>query len=241
MDDFAELLGTIGDPIRFEVLRLLLADDGLAQAALAERLGVTPSRLGNHLAALRATGLAEPVRVGRSSRYTLRDPDAVRALVDAVDGLAGKPREVDTAGRIGLPGGLRGSVGPGGDALSPRVGASPFARARTCYDHLAGEVGVQVLDRLVAEGALVPGAEAESVLRPGDALMPALDRLGVPYPDVGRRKLAVGCLDATAGSPHLGGALGREVLRSFLRRGLLLPGPAPRTLIEHSALQTLLA
>ena len=99
MDDFAELLGTIGDPIRFEVLRLLLADDGLAQAALAERLGVTPSRLGNHLAALRATGLAEPVRVGRSSRYTLRDPDAVRALVDAVDGLDRKSTRLNSSHR----------------------------------------------------------------------------------------------------------------------------------------------
>ncbi|GAA3386092.1 ArsR/SmtB family transcription factor [Cryptosporangium minutisporangium] len=211
-----EILAAIGDPLRFEALRLLLADDGLAQAALAELLGVTPSRLGNHLAALRAAGLVDPVRVGRSTRYTLRQPDAVRALVGAIDTLAGGP------------------------AALPEAGRSPYARARTCYDHLAGEVGVRLLDRLVAEGALVPGPEPESVLQPGETLDASLTRLGVPYPQVGRRKLAVGCLDATAGHPHLGGALGSEVLRSFLRRGLLLPGPAPRSLIEHPNLAPLL-
>jgi len=245
--DLSDVLGALGDPLRFEALRALAADDGLAQAALAERLGVTPSRLGNHLAALRATGLVEPVRLGRSTRYQLRNPDAVRMLIGAVDALAGNATEVGARSGAGdedaldVARGARGGVASGLPAGRSRERVpSPFARARTCYDHLAGEVGVQLLDRLVADGALIPGPEVESVLRPGDALRPTLDRLGVAYPQVGRRKLAVGCLDATAGRPHLGGALGREVLRSFLRRGLLLPGPAPRTLIEHPALAPLL-
>ncbi|EXG80185.1 ArsR/SmtB family transcription factor [Cryptosporangium arvum] len=222
MVDRADVLGAIGEPIRFEVLRLLADDGEAAQAALAERLGVTPSRLGNHLAILRAAGLVEPVRIGRSSRYHLPDPDAVRALLSAVDALAGSAPATST------------------DRLKS-AGPSTFARARTCYDHLAGEVGVVLLDRLVAERALIPGPEAESVLTAGDGLDATLARLEVPHPSVGRRKLAVGCLDATAGRPHLGGALGGEILRSFLRRGLLLPGPAPRSLIEHPALERLLA
>ncbi|GAA0254326.1 helix-turn-helix transcriptional regulator [Cryptosporangium japonicum] len=216
MADLTEVLGAIGEPIRFEVLRLLAEEGEAAQAALAERIGVTPSRLGNHLATLRAAGLVEPVRVGRSSRYHLPDPDAVRALLSAVNVLAGA-------------------------APPKRTVPSTFARARTCYDHLAGEVGVVLLERLVAEGALVPGPEVESELTVGDGLDAALARLEVPHPQVGRRKLAVGCLDATAGRPHLGGALGGEILRVFLRRGLLLPGPSPRSLIEHPALDRLLA
>ncbi|SHN28662.1 ArsR/SmtB family transcription factor [Cryptosporangium aurantiacum] len=267
-----DVLSAIGDPIRFEVLRQLLADDGPAQAALAERLGVTPSRLGNHLAALRAAGLVDPVRAGRSTRYTLRNPDAVRALVGAVDTLAGQsPGSVDRAAVDAAAGnaaaakaavGNAAAVGAAvGDAAAVNAAAaavriaaraaagagagaggrlSPFAQARTCYDHLAGEAGVRVLDRLMADGALIPGPEPESVLQPGATLPAALERLGVDYPQVGRRKLAVGCLDATAGRPHLGGALGGEILRSFLRRGLLLPGPVPRSLIEHAALEPLL-
>ncbi|MFG1921348.1 ArsR/SmtB family transcription factor [Cryptosporangium sp. NPDC048952] len=220
MVDLADVLGAIGEPIRFEVLQVLMSEGEAAQAALAERLGVTPSRLGNHLATLRAAGLVEPIRTGRSTRYRLPDPDAVHALLSAVNVLAG----YDPPKRASLDG-----------------GPSAFAQARTCYDHLAGEAGVRLLDRLVADGALIPGPEAESVLTVGDNLDAALTRLDVPYPQVRRRKLAVGCLDATAGRPHLGGALGSEILRSLLRRGLLLPGPSPRSLIEHPDLEPLLA
>ncbi|MFI5955092.1 ArsR/SmtB family transcription factor [Cryptosporangium sp. NPDC051539] len=214
MPELPEVLSAIGEPIRFEVLRLLATEGASAQAALAERLGLTPSRLGNHLAALRATGLVGTSRVGRSTHYHLEHPDAVGALLAAVDALAARP--------------------PG--AQHP----SAFARARTCYDHLAGDAGVRLLDRLVADGALIPGPEPESVLETGTTLDAALARLDVPYPQSGRRKLAVGCLDATAGRPHLGGALGREILRAFLRRGLLRPGPSPRSLVEHPDLAGLL-
>ncbi|TQS43563.1 ArsR/SmtB family transcription factor [Cryptosporangium phraense] len=222
MADLADVLGAVGDPIRFEVLRLLATRGPSAQSALAERLGLTPSRLGNHLAALRASGLVRTSREGRSTRYDVTDPDAVRALIAAVESLA-----LD----VGAP-----SARTPGDEGE----LSAFARARTCYDHLAGDAGVRLLDRLVAEGALIPGPDAESVLTPGDGLAAALERLDVDYPDVGRRKLAIGCLDATAGRPHLGGALGGEILRTFVRRGLLTPGPSPRSLIEHPALATLL-
>jgi hypothetical protein len=83
----------------------------------------------------------------------------------------------------------------------------PFALARTCFDHLAGRLGVDLLDRLVELGAVHwTGDDVE----PGPAAGQVLSRLGVVVSAVhaGRRSVTTACPDATEGRSHLGGAWG---------------------------------
>ncbi|MQY09048.1 ArsR/SmtB family transcription factor [Actinomadura macrotermitis] len=210
------LLAAVADPLRFGVLRQLARERELPASALAERFAVSAPRLANHLAVLRDAELVATRRVGRAALYRLTDPERTADLIRAVEALAGD----------------------GGAAPAATTG---FARARTCYDHLAGELGVLLYRRLVEAGALVPGPGPESPLAPGPALAAELGRLGVAPPDAGRRRPAVGCLDSTSGTPHLGGALGAEILRSLTARGLLRPGPADRVLVPGPAAEALIA
>ncbi|WP_084000219.1 ArsR/SmtB family transcription factor [Actinomadura kijaniata] len=208
------ILGVVADPLRFAVLRLLARERELPAGAMADRLAVSASRLANHLAVLRDAGLVASRRSGRVAVYRLTAPDRTAAFVRALDALAGE------------------------EERDPEPTA--FARARLCYDHLAGELGVLLYRRLVAARALVPGDGPEAPLTSGPALAAELERLGVTPPDLGRRHLAVGCLDSTAGTPHLGGALGAAILRSLSERGLLRPGPHERLLTEAPDAEALL-
>ncbi|MFI6522901.1 ArsR/SmtB family transcription factor [Spirillospora sp. NPDC050679] len=210
------LLGALADPLRFAVLRLLARERELPAGAIADHLRVTAPRLANHLALLRDADLVVSRRVGRSALYRLTNPASVADLISSVDALAGNP-------------------------ASAPVAPTDFARARTCYDHLAGELGITLYERLVTAEALIPGPEAESPLTPGPGLAAELARLGVDLPDAGRRHLAVGCLDSTAGTPHLGGALGAAVLHTLRTRDLLRPGPTDRVLTETPDTERLLA
>lgn len=91
--------------------------------------------------------------------------------------------------------------------------------ARTCYDHMAGEVAVKLHDRLHALNWL----SGEEDYRLSDAGQAALARLGVDCsPAPTRRRFACGCLDWSERRVHLGGALGAALLNAFIKRGWML-------------------
>ncbi len=103
-------------------------------------------------------------------------------------------------------------------------------RCRTCYDHLAGRVGVAVTDALVARGALVAVDGAFSVSQPGEQV---LESFGV---DIGaaratRRRFARSCMDWSERRPHLAGALGAALASAFFERGWLERRPHDRALL----------
>lgn len=100
---------------------------------------------------------------------------------------------------------------------------TPLRRARTCYGHLAGVAGVELLDALLCRGWLV----AEEGSRPLYRLTPegrqALLARGVALPPAGtqRRNVGRGCTDWTERRPHLRGALGTAVVRALVEAGVL--------------------
>ena len=89
------------------------------------------------------------------------------------------------------------------------------AASRTCYDHLAGPLGVDLYRGLLAHGALrdLPDGTVE-IADPA-----ALARLGVDAIEPGRRRMAFECLDATEHAPHLAGALGGALAAALIERG----------------------
>src|ERR1700759_595143 len=127
--DIALVASLVGDPARSNMLTALMSGKALTASELAQEAGVTPQTASSHLAKLEAGGLVEPEKQGRHRYYRLTGPDVAGVL----EGLMG------LAARVGH---LRLRTGPKDPALR---------RARVCYDHLAGDLGVQMLDAMTRQ------------------------------------------------------------------------------------------
>src|SRR6201985_3637399 len=124
--DIAMVASLVGDPARANMLTALLSGRALTASELSHEAGVTPQTASSHLSKLEAGGLVEQERRARHRYYRLADSD----VGDVLEGLA------TLAARAGH---LRVRTGPKDPALR---------RARICYDHLAGDLGVQMLDSM---------------------------------------------------------------------------------------------
>jgi DNA-binding transcriptional ArsR family regulator len=204
-DPRVQLVAELADETRFAVLERL--ERGPASASeLAERLNVSATQLANHLRRLRDAGLVSVSHRGRHAVYDLAEP-GLREIFSMLNGLRGG---------------------------SPHAGR-PVPQAATCYDHVAGQLGVALLDHLVAAGGLSSrDGEGEMALGPrGDE---AFARLGVALPArPPRRMLAYACMDSLAGRPHLGGQLGAQLAGALAERGWVTPGDQPRRLALTAA------
>jgi len=190
--EFAAVAALLGDPARATMCLALL--DGRAHTAgeLARVAGVAPSTASGHLAKLTARALLTVVVQGRHRYYRLAGAHVARA-VEQLSVLAAAPEPVRS---------LRES----------RADAA-MRYARTCYDHLAGQVGVELLDALVESGVL------DSDLVVVDAA--PMRALGVDHAKLrtDRRQLARACLDWTERRDHLAGALGAAVTERLFALG----------------------
>jgi DNA-binding transcriptional ArsR family regulator len=188
-DERVRLLEDLANPVRYGVLTRL--ERGPATASeLAVALAVSPTVLANHLRRLRERDLVTVRRDGRHAAYELAEP-GLRELFSVLNELRDDRADEPPARR-------------------PPVAVS------TCYDHLAGRVGVALFDALLASGALVPRGDGVALGPGADAV---LERFRVTVPAARRRIMAYACLDAAEGRPHLGGALGAELSRAFVARG----------------------
>jgi DNA-binding transcriptional ArsR family regulator len=210
-DPLARIGTLLGDPTRAEMLSALLDGRAHTVGELARHAGVAASTASEHLSRLLDGGVVVVTPQGRHRYYRLAGPE-VAAVLEAVSALPDAP------------------VGPAA-AARPRVPAA-LAHARSCYDHLAGTVGVALHDRLAETGSLRPDGVALT-----DAGRALLHGLGVD-PDVpvtSRRPYVRSCLDWTERRHHLAGALGAAVLTTLLdRRWLVHRGP-PRALAVTAA------
>jgi DNA-binding transcriptional ArsR family regulator len=199
--DIPRIAGLIGDRARAAMLSALHEGSPLAGGELARRAGVRASTASEHLAQLVGAGLVSAERRGRHRFYTLASDDVARAW-EALS-LIAPGQEVTTLRAASL-----------GAAL---------AEARTCYDHLAGRLGVAVTERLLAAGAVVE-RDGSFVLGEAGDLLPSL---GIDIAELrGRRPLVLRCLDWSERRPHLAGALGAAVAAACLERRWIerLPG-----------------
>ena len=191
----AAIAALIGDPARANMLTLLMDGRSLTARELAEGGGIAAPTASGHLGRLLEAGLLAVRRQGRHRYYRLSGADVAEAL-EALMGLAQRT-----------------------GAVAVRTGPSyPALReARICYDHLAGERGVALLERLRARG-LVEGEEA---MAPTESGLAWLAGLGIDVAALarGRRPLCRACLDWSERRIHLGGAIGAALLDLMLERG----------------------
>jgi DNA-binding transcriptional ArsR family regulator len=191
--DVAAPASLIGDPTRAAFLSALADGQALPATELARRAGVTASTASIQLAKLEAGGLVSVERHGRHRYYRLGDPAIATALESlAVIAPRRTPRSLKEA----------------------RIGADLQA-ARTCYDHLAGALGVALFEALLQEKVLTGDLE------PTTKGARRLRELGIDVGELarGRRAFARRCLDWSERRHHLAGALGAALATRFFELG----------------------
>lgn len=210
-DALARFAGLLADRSRATVCVALLDGRAWTATELGRHLGLAPSTVSGHLTALVSGGLLVDERQGRHRYVRLAGPDAAQ-LVEDVAALAGA--------EASSPTGLRAA----------RV-SRELAAARTCYDHLAGHLGVAVLDAMVVRD-LVSVHDGVALTPAGKQLL--LD-LGGRLDDGSRRPVARTCLDWTERRHHLGGQVGAVLLDRFLAHGWVRRRPDSRAVTVTGA------
>jgi DNA-binding transcriptional ArsR family regulator len=194
--DIARLAALIGDPARANILTALMSGKALTATELAQEAGVTLQTASSHLTRLDQGGLLRPRKQGRHKYFSLAS-DEVAHVLEALMGLA--------AGS----GHLRTRTGPKDMALR---------RARICYNHLAGEMGIQLYQSLIARGYIAQNGDTLDLL-PAGADFARDFGIDVDGLRAARAPLCRECLDWSARQSHLAGSLGRAFLGRFEHLG----------------------
>lgn len=190
--DIALLGSLIGDPARANMLVALLSGKALTASELAREAGITLQTASSHLKKLEAANLLALRKQGRHRYFALADED-VGALLESMMGLAAKR------------GMLRTRTGPKDAELR---------HARICYNHLAGDMGIQMFDSMVHQTFLAEADEVIDLTGKGEAFILGLG-LDLTALKKQRRPLCKGCLDWSNRRTHLAGSLGQALLEHF--------------------------
>ncbi len=189
----AEVAALVGNPARANILMALMDGRALTASELAYVAGVSPQTTSEHLAKLKEANLLSLTKQGRHCYFRLGSPNIARMIegimVVAADG---PPR------------------------YRPRWNGDDALRtARTCYDHIAGRLGVALTDALTRRRHIVLSDDGGMVTAAGEK---KLAGFGIALENVkhGRRAFCRPCLDWSERRPHLAGALGAALAdRSF--------------------------
>jgi len=185
----AEAAALIGDPSRATMLSAMMDGRALTATELAYASGITPQTASGHLARLSDAKLIVVEKQGRHRYYRLANEHVAQVLESlAVLAVHGAPRHRPT--------------GPRDDAMK---------LARTCYDHLAGRLGVALTRSLVERGMLNEATDTFEITQSGRTDLAAFG-LDLDAIENSRRAHASRCLDWSERTPHLGGALGAALL-----------------------------
>jgi len=201
--NMAQIAALIGDPGRSNMLAALLSGKALTATELATIAGVSRPAASEHLAKLTQGHLLSVISHVRHRYYRLASAGVARVL-EAIMTIAAAQ-----------------DTGPGCRA-TPRIDPA-LREARTCYDHLAGRLGVALADALVARGAVILTPDAGEVTGPGRDL---LNSLGISLETASRTKrlLCRPCLDWSERRLHIAGALGAALNARILALGWIERG-----------------
>ncbi|MCX4968424.1 winged helix-turn-helix domain-containing protein [Streptomyces sp. NBC_00654] len=192
----AALAALLADETRASFCLALLDGRAWTAGELARYARVAPSTASEHLGKLVAGGLLAEERQGRHRYVRLADERTAHLVEELAAGVV--------AGADERPRGLREA------SMS-----SALARGRTCYDHLAGRLGIRITDAMTDRGLL----RQDNGLALTDAGLGWFDALGIGLPSTSRRPLVRSCLDWTERRPHLAGAAGAALCRHALEAG----------------------
>ena len=180
----------IADETRLQILHRLM-EGPVSVSEMVAQLEKSQSLVSNHLAILRDKGLVTTEKAGRKVHYQLANA-SVATLIEAL-----------------------GALGRNGTDARP---SPEIAKARTCYDHLAGSLGVDIFDWLISQKALAFDGDDLGLGPNGHDVFTALG-VDIERASRARRRFAIACLDWTEKKSHLGGSLGAELCNAFIAKG----------------------
>lgn len=189
---FAEIAALAGDPSRAGMLHALMDGRALTSSELARVAGVTPQTAAGHLARMVSAGLLSVVKQGRHRYHRIASP-VVAQMMESIMLVASDTEQEQP----------RLTVGPRDETL--RAG-------RTCYDHLAGRLAVELADALVAGGYIELEDDAGLVTNAGIVYLGEmgidLEALSVRNGKRSKRVMCRPCLDWSERRPHIAGVVG---------------------------------
>jgi len=196
----SNIAACIGEPARARMLYCLMDGRARTSTELAVVAGVSPSTASVHLQRLTTQRLVKVLAQGKHRYYSLGGTN-VAATLEALNVLVGASREAFVPN---TPNGLR--------------------VARTCYDHIAGTVGVLLHDRFQALGWIASGSTADNTcdLTPSGTKAFEAQGIDVEAARTLRRRFAYACVDWSERRPHLGGALAAALLQVSLKKKWML-------------------
>ena len=203
--DIAFVASLLGDPARANMLSAMMDAGALTAGELAREAGVTAQTASSHLGKLEKAGLIIGRRQGRHSYFSLADGD-VALVVEGLMGLAART---------------------GARRVRPGPKEPQLRQARVCYDHLAGEMGVALLDRMLDKGLLCLAGEELAVTNGGEAFAQNFG-LDLAVPRGSRRPVCKACLDWSMRRNHLAGVFGAALLRRLFDLGWATRRPGTR-------------
>jgi DNA-binding transcriptional ArsR family regulator len=205
----ARIAAMVGDPARAGMLLALLSGRALTAKELASVAHITPATGSRHLSLLVDAGLLRVSRQGRHRYHQLASAEVAR-LLEGIMQLAvarSAPPPLSTG---------------------PRDARMRFAR--TCYDHLAGQLAVALADRLVEDGAVLVEDDTAVLTDKAPSVLASLGIQGIAQTQGGKRPACRPCLDWGERRMHLAGQLGALLCSHCLRQGWLLQQANSRTL-----------
>jgi len=213
----------LSDARRCRMLAALGDGRALAATVLAMEAGVAPSTASEHLARLTEGRFVTVEQRGRNRYYRLAGPDVAQLL--------------ELIARMAPPAPVR--------SLREGTRAEALRKARTCYDHLAGRLGVAIMDRFLErcmieaqESCVSAGSDHTRASDTGYVLTETgretLADLGVKVESTGRRPLVRTCLDWSEQRPHLAGALGAVLAQRFFELRWIARAPRSRAVLVTS-------
>jgi len=221
--DLAHVAVAFADPRRVRVLIALADGRALPAGRLAEEAGVAASTVSNHLAILLDHGLVTATQQGRHRYYRLTGPD-VEGVLEALARLA-PPTPITS--------------------LRQHTRANALRAARTCYRHLAGQLGVRLFRNMIDAGWVAggdgrhhPGDGPDRLSAPGKGTSyrlttdgaDMLAKLGVPDATLSTTRPLRYCVDWTEQAHHLSGPLGAAVTDRLFELEWITRGVVPRSI-----------
>lgn len=200
---FARIAALAGDPARAGMLHALMDGRALTASELARVAGITAQTASGHLAGMTAAGLLSVAKQGRHRYHRLASP-AVAQMMESIMQVASDLE----------PARPKLSVGPRDAALRA---------ARTCYDHLAGQLGVALADALVAGGHAELTSDGGVMTDDGLAFLAKIgidvEQLLARHAKRSSRVLCRPCLDWSERRPHLAGTVGAALCEHSFSKG----------------------
>ena len=216
-EHISSVIRAISNPERLAIIDIL-AGGRSNVTGIVKKTGIAQPKVSTYLSMLQNAGIVDSFRSGKEIIYSIV-PEAMESLLSWAEDLSGKMNRS-----------LHGEM----NVIVPS--SDSFSYARCCYDHLAGKIGVYLLEELLRRGWIAVENSDKPTFLLTNLGEDSLKNLGVNIPVKKKhgRIFAYGCRDVSERKLHLGGSLGHAIFQDMIVKGIIQRSPGTRSLRVNS-------